>query len=38
MSSEDFNLCMTYLDEIEKALNTIAIAVGHPTMDVFFSL
>tara|TARA_Y100001973_G_C5183930_1_gene326633 strand:+ start:85 stop:300 length:216 start_codon:yes stop_codon:yes gene_type:complete len=36
MDAETYRLAMHYLDKIEEALNDIALAVGHPTMDVFF--
>jgi hypothetical protein len=37
MQKVKYDLAMYYLDKIEEALDTIAIAVGHPTMAEFFA-
>jgi hypothetical protein len=37
MQKVKYDLAMYYLDQIEEALDTIAIAVGHPTMAEFFA-
>lgn len=36
MDKETYVLALFYLNKIENALNNIAVANGHPTMDVFF--
>jgi hypothetical protein len=36
MDNETYMLALFYLSKIENALNDIAVANGHPTMDVFF--
>jgi hypothetical protein len=36
MDNEAYMLALFYLSKIENALNDIAVANGHPTMDVFF--
>jgi len=36
MDKETYVLALFYLNKIEDALNNIAVANGHPIMDVFF--